>query len=112
MGNLVSRWAMEVGNATTGNRLTHIGHYVSLGGPHAGVPFADSLLIDSFLYLFPLPCDPCLNDLLTYGDNGAPKTDFLTKLNGATQATGTRYYTISGDLWLDYEYGVGVVTHN
>jgi hypothetical protein len=76
MGNLVSRYAMETTRLQ--NRITNVSHYVSLGGPHAGIPFGDlTHLEQAFFYLFKLSSTPCLKDLLTDGEDGEPQTGLL-----------------------------------
>lgn len=113
MGNLVARWAMEVGR--NGRRLGSIGHYVSLGGPHAGVPFGAWWLVDEFLYLFDPACKPCLEDLLTAGYHGQPNTGLLPSINTNTpNPSGTRYYSLAGTNYEGYrpsELPVGMTTH-
>lgn len=115
MGNLVSRYAME----TTGlpNRIANVGHYVSLGGPHAGVPFGNlTYLEQAFFYLFNLSATPCLRDLLTDGENGRPQTSFLKDLNLVDGQRGpnfltAQYFTMSGDDYSGEEPPVGDTVH-
>lgn len=86
MGNPVSRWAIEQGNA--GYRLGPLrggGHYVSLGGPHTGIPFGDLRLYNAFASYFPIAARPLLQDLATTGKNGPPTySNFLTLLDPAS----------------------------
>jgi len=116
LGNLVSRWAIEQGNGTY--RLGPLiggGHYISLGGPHAGVPFGDLRLFQSFICLFPTSTKPILKDLATTGRDGPPTyTSFLTDLN-PTNSPGpdyptARYYSVSADDWLA-QGPVGVIVN-
>lgn len=107
LGNLVSRWAIEQGNGTY--RLGPLrggGHYISLGGPHAGVPFGDVRLFQSFISLFPTSTKPILEDLATTGRDGPPTyTPFLTDLNPTDPNRGpdyptAHYYSVSANDWL------------
>jgi hypothetical protein len=101
MGNPVSRYALET--TALPNRIANVSTYVSLGGPHTGVPFGQFMHTEQlFFYLFDPASKPCLLDLLTDGENGAPQTDFLTDLNLEEGQMGpnfhtTRYFTMSGD---------------
>jgi Putative serine esterase (DUF676) len=106
LGNLVARWGIEQGNGTY--RLGPLiggGHYISLGGPHAGVPFGDLRLFQSFICLFPTSTKPILMDLATTGKDGPPTyTTFLTDLN-PTNSPGpdyptAHYYSVSANDWL------------
>ena len=111
MGNLVSRYAMET--LSVPNRIANVGHYVSLGGPHDGVPFGDlTYAVQTFFYLFPLAAKPSIEDLLTNGKEGEPETDFLKNLNlevgqQGPNYTTTQYYTMSGSDWDDYDPPAG-----
>lgn len=110
MGNLVSRSAMEVGSS--GRTLGPIGNYVSLGGPHAGVPFGASWLINEFLKLFNPSFRPCLTDLLTDGFNGPAKTPFLPSINtNRPNPQGTRYYSMAGTDHRNYNPPMGTITY-
>ena len=101
MGNLVSRYAIET--VSLPNRVANVEHYVSLGGPHAGIPFGDlTHLEQAFFYLFNLSSTPCLKDLITNGENGEPQTAFLKNLNlpegqQGPNLTTTEYFTLSGN---------------
>jgi hypothetical protein len=106
LGNLVARWGIEQGNGTYRlGPLTGGGHYISLGGPHAGVPFGDLRLFQSFICLFPTSTKPILEDLATTGKDGPPTyTRFLTDLN-PTNSPGpdyptAHYYSLSANDWL------------
>lgn len=83
MGNLVARWGIEQGNGSY--RLGPLrggGHYVSLGGPHTGIPFGDLLFYNAFASYFPVAVRPLLQDLATTGKDGPPTySNFLTLLN-------------------------------
>ncbi len=111
MGNLVSRYAMET--LSLPQRIANVDHYVSLGGPHDGVPFDNlSYAVQTFFYLFPLAAEPCIRDLLTDGKEGEPETGFLENLNLSAGQQGpnlttTQYYTMSGSDWDDYDPPVG-----
>jgi hypothetical protein len=106
MGNPVSRYAIET--TSLPNRIANINHYISLGGPHDGVPFGNLPHTEqTFFYIFKPESEPCLRDLITDGKEGEPQTDFLTNLNlmaGGEPEHGpnfltTRYYTMSGYHW-------------
>ncbi len=107
MGNLVSRWAIEQGNGTYRiGPLRGGGHYVSLGGPHAGIPFGDLSIFGAFVTYFPTETRPLLMDLATTGKNGPPTyTTFLTDLNPASSPgpdyTTAHYYSVSASNYLD-----------
>lgn len=104
MGNVVCRYAMET--TSLSSRIgSYVQNYFSLGGPHAGVPFADLAWLQTLLNLFDVACVPCLLDLVTYGQNGTPYTNFLTNLNPTTQGPNystANYFTMSGDDWEAY----------
>lgn len=99
MGNLVSRYAMET-TSLGSNRLGQwIHHFVGLGGPHAGVPFANIPTLQTLAWIFAGDSYYCLLDLVTYGKGGAGKTDFLTNLNTTSQGPDyntASYFTMSG----------------
>ena len=106
LGNPVSRYAIET--ISLPNRIANINHYISLGGPHEGVPFGNlPHLEQTFFYIFKPESGPCLRDLITHGKDGKPQTDFLTKLNlmeeGAPEHgpnfLTTPCYTMSGSRW-------------
>ena len=101
LGTVVSRYALEIGG--TSSRLGPLpggGHYLSLGGPQAGVPFADLPLLQTLLMLLGFSVKPCILDLLTEGQDGPPVTSFLSTLNpgtdGPDRATAA-YYSFSAD---------------
>ena len=86
MGNLVSRWAMQRPDMadSSGFAASRIGQYVtryvSLGGPHAGVPFRP--MIDYFMGSMSFILDislkltvPCLSDLICYGTPKGAEVD-------------------------------------
>lgn len=107
MGNLVSRWAIEQGNGTYRiGPLRGGGHYVSLGGPHAGIPLGDLSIFAAFVTYFPTETRPLLMDLATNGRNGPPTyTTFLTDLNPANSLgpdyASAHYYSVSASNYLD-----------
>ena len=104
MGNLVARWAMEQGIG--GMTLGGVTRYLSLGGPHDGIPFGSKFLHE-FLQLSERicrGCEPCLRDLLTDGYQGEPSR-FLASLNTKSpNPHGTRYYSIAGSDWHNYTW--------
>jgi pimeloyl-ACP methyl ester carboxylesterase len=106
MGNLVSRWAMEQGSE--GLTLGGVTRYLSLGGPHDGVPFGSKYFYE-FLqlaeYIYP-GCEPCLLDLLTDGYQGEPSRFLAALDDGSPNPNGTRYYSLAGDDWFDYSLSV------
>ena len=106
MGNLVARWAMEQGIG--GMTLGGVTRYLSLGGPHDGIPFGSKFLHE-FLQLSERicrGCEPCLRDLLTDGYQGEP-SGFLAALDdGSPNPNGTRYYSLAGNDWFDYSLSV------
>jgi len=118
LGNPVSRYAIET--TSLPNRIANINHYISLGGPHEGVPFGNlPHLEQTFFYIFKLESGPCLRDLITDGKEGKPQTDFLTKLNlmgegepehGPNFLT-TPYYTMSGSHWKKEAPPLGRAVH-
>ena len=76
MGNLVSRWAMQRPDKTgqAGLDASRIGqyvrNYVSLGGPHEGVPFKNGVILKTITFLLEKTGGyywPCLNDLMCQG---------------------------------------------
>jgi len=118
MGNPVSRYAIET--TSLPNRIANINHYISLGGPHDGVPFGNLPHTEqTFFYIFNPRSEPCLRDLITVGKEGEPQTGFLTNLN--LMATGepehgpnfltTRYYTMSGYRWEREDPPLGRAIH-
>ncbi|MFZ2961472.1 MAG: hypothetical protein WA705_31730 [Candidatus Ozemobacteraceae bacterium] len=129
MGNLISRFAMQPFDTTkVPDRLgTHIKHYVSLGGPHIGLPFAKSALVlgifeQTLLRVVGYEKKPCIEDMLTKdmvsdGKPGPSYTGFLDKLNlVASTSNGLDYntlqaYSISGTKYNNYMYGAGHVIH-
>jgi hypothetical protein len=101
MGTVVSRYAIEIGG--TSPRLGPLsggGHYVSLGGPHVGIPFGNISALQTLLTIFGFSAKPCILDLLTDGEGGDPETSFLSTLNpgtdGPDRATAA-YYSLSAD---------------
>ena len=115
MGNPVSRYAIET--TSLPNRVANVRNYISLGGPHDGVPFANLPHTEkAFFYLFEPAAEPCLRDLLTDGKEGEPQTDFLKDLNltegeqGPNFSTG-RYFTMSGDDYLAEIPPLGASVH-
>jgi len=118
MGNPVSRYAIET--TSLPNRIANISRYISLGGPHDGVPFGNLPHAEqTFFYIFKPESEPCLRDLITDGKEGAPQTDFLTDLNlmaGGEPEHGpnfltTRYYTMSGYHWQLEDPPLGRAVH-
>ena len=115
MGNPVSRYAIET--TSLPNRIANINHYISLGGPHDGVPFGNLPHAEqTFFYIFNPESEPCLRDLLTNGKEGDPQTAFLTNLNLMAGKQGpnfltTRYFTMSGDDWLLEAPPLGASVH-
>jgi hypothetical protein len=115
MGNPVSRYAMET--TTLSNRIANVSNYIALGGPHTGVPFAKFMHTErAFFYLFDPESEPCILDLMTDGEGGAPQTDFLTALNLSEGQTGpnfdtTRYFSMSGDDYRAEAPPLGVTVH-
>lgn len=107
MGNLVSRYAMET--TSLQNRIgSYIKHFVGLGGPHTGVPFANIPSFQTLIYIFGGDSYYPLRDLVTYGKDGQPLTDFLTNLN--TNQNGpdyefAQYFTLSGSDYADLYFG-------
>jgi hypothetical protein len=107
MGNLVSRYAMET--TSLQNRIgAYIKHFVGLGGPHSGVPFANIPSFQTLIYIFGGDSYYPLRDLVTYGKDGLPLTNFLTKLN--TKQNGpdyefAQYFTLSGSDYADLYFG-------
>jgi|GEM_PF-6902130 len=102
MGGVVARWAMEQGDGALGP----VTRYLSLGGPHAGLPFS-SKYIHELLQLaeriYP-GCGCCVRDLLTDGYQGEP-SGFLASLNTKSpNPHGTRYYSIAGSDWHNYTW--------
>lgn len=115
MGNPVSRYAIET--TSLPNRIANVKNYISLGGPHDGVPFGNLPHTEqAFFYLFKPASEPCLRDLLTNGKEGDPQTDFLKDLNLKEGEQGpnfltTRYFTMSGDDYLAEEPPLGASIH-
>ena len=111
MGTVVSRYAIEIGDPFP--RLGPLpggGHYVSLGGPHVGVPFGNISALQTLLTIFGFSAKPCILDLLTDGEGGAPDTLFLSTLNpgtdGPDRATAA-YYSFAADDWAAEKFPVG-----
>lgn len=99
MGNLVSRYAMETSSLGSNRLGQWIHHFVGLGGPHTGIPFANVPLLQTLAWIFAGDSYYCLVDLVTHGEGGAPKTSFLTDLNTTTQGPDyntASYFTMSG----------------
>jgi hypothetical protein len=115
MGNPVSRYAIET--RLLPNRIANIRKYISLGGPHDGVPFGNLPHIEqTFFHHFKPESEPCLRDLLTNGKEGDPQTDFLKDLNLMEGEQGpnfltTRYFTMSGDDYLKESPPLGASVH-
>jgi len=115
MGNPVSRYAIETTSLV--NRIANIKNYISLGGPHDGVPFGNLPHTEqAFFYLFKPASEPCLLDLLTNGKEGEPQTDFLKDLNLKEGEQGpnfltTSYFTMSGEDYLAEDPPLGVSVH-
>ena len=115
MGNPVSRYAIET--TSLPNRIAKVKNYISLGGPHDGVPFGNLPHTEqAFFYLFKLASEPCLRDLLTNGKEGDPQTDFLKDLNLKEGEQGpnfltTAYFTMSGDDYLAEDPPLGASIH-
>jgi hypothetical protein len=99
MGNLVSRYAMETTSLGSARLGQWIHHFVGLGGPQAGIPFANIPTLQTLAWIFSGDSYYCLLDLVTYGEGGAPKTAFLTNLNTTSQGPDfntANYFTLSG----------------
>jgi hypothetical protein len=116
MGNPVSRYAIET--TSLPNRIANARKYISLGGPHDGVPFGNLPHTEqAFFYHFKTDSKPCLRDLITHGKKGQPQTKFLKDLNlmdeqkqGPNYLT-TRYFTMSGDDYLKESFPLGASVH-
>jgi hypothetical protein len=115
MGNPVSRYAIET--TSLPNRIGNVKNYISLGGPHDGVPFGNLPHTEqAFFYLFKPASEPCLRDLLTNGKEGDPQTDFLKDLNLKEGGQGPNfltaaYFTMSGDDYLAEDPPLGASIH-
>jgi hypothetical protein len=109
MGNLVSRYAMETPSLGAHRLGQWIHHYVSLGGPHAGVPFANIPFMQTLTWLFGGESYYCIKDLATDGKDGAPLTNFLTNLNTTSQGPDfntASYFTLAGSDYRDLYKGI------
>lgn len=109
MGNLVSRYAMETPSLGSNRLGQWIHHFVGLGGPHAGVPFANIPFMQTLTWIFGGDSYYCIKDLATHGEGGAPLTDFLTDLNTTTQGPDydtASYFTLSGSDYKDLYKGI------
>jgi putative serine esterase DUF676 len=115
LGNPISRYAIET--ASLPNRIANVRKYISLGGPHDGLPFGNlTHLEQTFFYWFKPESGPCLRDLITDGVEGEPQTDFLKDLNLVEGEQGpnyltTTYFTMSGDNWKLEAPPVGGIVH-
>lgn len=107
MGVVVSRYAMET-TSLDANRLgSKVTHFVALGGPNTGVPFAKGEFLQTLLLHLRTKTAPALMDLVTDGKDGSPLPGhpFLTNLNLSPGSTGpdfaaAHYFSLSGD---DYQ---------
>lgn len=109
MGNLVSRYAMETPSLGSNRLGQWIHHFVGLGGPHAGVPFANIPFMQTLTWIFGGDSYYCIKDLATHGEGGAPLTSFLTDLNTTTQGPDydtASYFTLSGSDYKDLYKGI------
>ena len=115
MGNPVSRYAIET--TSLPNRIANVKNYISLGGPHDGVPFGNLPHTEqAFFYLFKPASGPCLRDLITNGKEGEPQTSFLKELNLNEGEQGpnfltTIYFTMSGDDYLAEDPPLGATVN-
>jgi hypothetical protein len=118
MGNLVSRYAIET--TSLEDRLgPFVTHYVSIAGPHAGVPFGKKLYYAALKWEVGNSDNPelmnCLNDLLTQGYPGAPLDgySFLTDLNTPAQGPDfdrIKYYSMAGTGYASFPDGDSINT--
>ena len=107
MGVVVARYAMETQGLP--DRLgPKVSHFVALGGPNTGLPFADVKFLQTMLLVFRPDAAPALNDLFTFGIDGASLSGhpFLTDLNVARgpDFEKARYFSLSAN---DYRAEVG-----
>jgi hypothetical protein len=116
LGTAISRYAIEIGG--TSPRLGPLpggGRYLSLGGPHVGVPFSDLPSILTLLLIFGFSAKPCILDLITDGQGGAPETPFLTTLSpgtdGPDRATAA-YFSFSANNYLAEKPPIGVIVNH
>lgn len=109
MGNVVSRYAMET-ESLGANRLGQwIHHFVGLGGPHAGVPFANIPFMQTLTWIFGGDSYYCIKDLATKGEGGETLTPFLTDLNTLTDGPDydtASYFTLSGSAYSTLDFGI------
>lgn len=125
MGNLVSRYAMETLSLGDNRLGQYLQHYVSLAGPHNGVPmlldpgpFTSGL--DACLVLALRVISHCFGvlnsaeDMITYGKPENVEKDYATTflpkldlINGVgPNYDSVKYYTISGDKTdMDWPWG-------